>query len=85
MAAGALSRGLWGLIESEGENSRGRKKQMELLGSNSESRTVGSISSIPSLGGQSSEDNSQGSEPQSSVGGCSKKNPGQDGGRMRYE
>lgn len=36
---------------------------MELLGSNSESRTVGSVSSVPSLGGQSSEDNNQGSEP----------------------
>lgn len=48
---------------TEGENSRGRKKQVELLGSNSESRTVGSVSSVPSLGGQSSEDNSQSSKP----------------------
>lgn len=32
---------------TEGENSRGRKKQMELLGSNSESRTVGSVLPSP--------------------------------------
>lgn len=53
----------------EGDNSRRRRKQMELCGSESESATVGSVFSVPSLGGWSSEDNSHASEPWEGGGG----------------